>query len=109
MVGTKIAHPRDGRHKNNSPKGWMGEELYDRHENNSPKDGELNGRHGNNSPQGMDETKITRQRDRRIGQLKVGTKINCPGDGQQKITLQNNRRMESYMVDTKKIHQRMEN
>ena len=24
MIGTKIARPRDGRHKNNSPKGWMG-------------------------------------------------------------------------------------
>ena len=47
----------DGRHKNNSPKGWMGGELYGRHENNSPKTGELNGRHGNNSPQGMDDTK----------------------------------------------------
>ena len=35
MAGTKIARPRDGRHKNNSPKGWMGGELYGRHENNS--------------------------------------------------------------------------
>ena len=84
MVGTKVAHPRDGRHKNNSSKGWMGGELYGRHENNSPKAGELNGRHGKNSPQGMDDTKITRQRDRRIGQLKVGTKITPPGDGRQK-------------------------
>ena len=50
MVGTKIARPRDGRHKNNSPKGWMGEELYGRHENISPKDGESSGRHENNSP-----------------------------------------------------------
>ena len=31
MVGTKIARPRDGRHKNNSPKGWIGGELYGRH------------------------------------------------------------------------------
>ena len=69
MVGTKISCPRDGWHKNNSPKGWTGGELYGRHQNNSPKDGELNGRHGNNSPQGMDDTKITRQRDRRIGQF----------------------------------------
>ena len=51
-VGTKIARPRNGRHKNNSPKGWMGGELYDRHENNSPKAGELNGRHENNLPKG---------------------------------------------------------
>ena len=55
----------DGQHKDNSPKGWMGRELYCLHENNSPKDGKLNGRHGNNSPQGMDDTKITHQRDRR--------------------------------------------
>ena len=52
MVGTKIARPRDVRHKNNSPKGWMGGELYGRHENNSPKAGELNGRHENNFPKG---------------------------------------------------------
>ena len=52
MVGTKIIHPRDGRHKNNSPKGWTGGELYDQHENNSPKDEELNGKHENNSPKG---------------------------------------------------------
>ena len=69
MVGTKIACPRDGRHKNNSPKGWMGGELYGRHENNLPKTGELNGQHGNNSLQGMDNTRITCQRDRQIGQL----------------------------------------
>ena len=50
IVGTKIARPRDGRHKINSPKGWMGGELYGQHENNSPKTGELNGRHENNSP-----------------------------------------------------------
>ena len=65
-VSTKITRPRDGQCKNNSPKGWMGEELYGRHENNSLKDGELNGRHGNNSPQGMDDTEITRQRDGRM-------------------------------------------
>ena len=66
MVGTKIARPRDGRQKNNSPKGWMGGEFYglhenispttgelnDRHENNSPKDGESNSKHENNSPKG---------------------------------------------------------
>ena len=67
MVGTKIARSRDGRHKNNLPKGWMGGELYGWHENDSPKDGELNGCHRNNSPQEMDDTKITRQRDSRIG------------------------------------------
>ena len=41
MADTIIARPRDGRHKNNSPKGWMGGELYGRHENNSPKVEEL--------------------------------------------------------------------
>ena len=41
----------DGRHKNNSPKGWTDGELYGRHKKeNSPKDGELNDRHENNSP-----------------------------------------------------------
>ena len=64
IVSTKITRPRDGQY--NSPKGWMDGEFYDRHENNSPKDGELNGRHGNNSPQGMDDRKITRQRDGRM-------------------------------------------
>ena len=52
MVGTKIARPRHGRHKNKSPKGWMGGELYGRYENNSPKIEELNGRHENNFPNG---------------------------------------------------------
>ena len=52
MVGTKIARPRDGRHKNNSPKGWMGGELNGQHENNSPKDGESNSGHENNLPKG---------------------------------------------------------
>ena len=75
MIGTKIAHPRYRRHKNNSPKGWMGGELYGRHENNSPKDGELNGRHGNNSPQRMDDTKITHQKDGWVESYMVGTKI----------------------------------
>ena len=44
---TKITSQRDGRHKNNSPKGWMDGwmELYGRNENNSPKDGELNAWH----------------------------------------------------------------
>ena len=37
MVGTKITCPRDGRHKNNSPKGWTDGKLNGRHENNSPK------------------------------------------------------------------------
>ena len=32
-IGTKIARPRDGRHKNNSPKGWMCGELYGRYQN----------------------------------------------------------------------------
>ena len=52
MVGTKIARPRDGWHKNNSPKGWMGGELNGQHKNNSPKDGESNSMHENNSPKG---------------------------------------------------------
>ena len=52
IVSTKITHPRVGQYKNNSPKGWMGEELYGRRENNSPKTGELNGRHENNLPEG---------------------------------------------------------
>ena len=73
-----MSHPRDGRHKNNSPKGWMGRELYGRHENNSPKDGELNSRHGNNSPQGMNDTKITCQSDRRIEQLNGQHENNSP-------------------------------
>ena len=50
MVGTKIARPRDGRHKNNAPKEWMG--LNGQHENNSPKDGKSNSMHENNSPKG---------------------------------------------------------
>ena len=48
----KIARTRDGRHKKNSLKGWMSEELYGRHENNSPKTGELNSKHENNLPKG---------------------------------------------------------
>ena len=52
MVGMKIARPRDGRHKNNSPKGWMGGELNGQHENNSQKDGESNSMYENNSPKG---------------------------------------------------------
>ena len=32
IVGTKITRPRDGWHKNNSPKGWMGGELNGWHE-----------------------------------------------------------------------------
>ena len=54
MVGNKITHPRDGRHKKkkNSPKGWTDGELFGRHENNSQKVGELNGRRESNSPNG---------------------------------------------------------
>ena len=52
MIGTKIARPRDGRHKNNLPKGWMGGEANGQHENNSPKNGESNSMHENNSPNG---------------------------------------------------------
>ena len=52
MLGTKITCPRDGRHKNNSPKGWMGEELNGQHESNLPKDEESNSKHENNSPKG---------------------------------------------------------
>ena len=33
-VGTKITHPRDGRHEHNSLKGWTDGELYGRHESN---------------------------------------------------------------------------
>ena len=50
MVGTKIACPRDGQHKNNSPKGWMGGELYGGHE-------------------------ITRQKDRSVESYMVGIKV----------------------------------
>ena len=82
MVGTKIARPRDGRHKNNSPKGWMGGEFYGRHENNSPKTGELNGRHENDLPKEW-----------------MAQKKTCQRDGW----------MESYMVDIKIARQRMEN
>ena len=59
----KITRPRDGLHKNNSPKQWTDGELYGWHKKITPKDGELNGRHENNSHQGMDDTKITFQRD----------------------------------------------
>ena len=48
----KITGPRDGHHKNYSPKEWADGVLYGRHENNSPNDEELNGRHENNSPKG---------------------------------------------------------
>ena len=64
MIGTKNNSPKDGelnvRHENNSPKGctaqnnspkgWMGEELNGQQENNLPKTGEFNGRHENNLP-----------------------------------------------------------
>ena len=52
IVSTKIARPRVGQHKNNSPKGWMGAKLNGQHENISPKDGESNSKHENNSPKG---------------------------------------------------------
>ena len=68
-----MTHLRDGRYKNNSPKGWRDGELNGQHENNSPKDGKSNGRHENNfskgwtvqkkKTQGMGGTKITHQRD----------------------------------------------
>ena len=54
MVGTKIARPRDGRHKNNSPKGWSGGALYGRHEITREKDGWVESY--------MVGTKITHQR-----------------------------------------------
>ena len=65
MLGTKITCPRDVRHKNNSPKGWMGGELHGLHETILPKTGELNGRHENNSI--YISTKITHPR---VGQYK---------------------------------------
>ena len=52
IVSTQITRPRVGQYKNNSPKGWMGEELNGQHENNSQKDGESNSKHENNSPKG---------------------------------------------------------
>ena len=61
IVRTKMTRPRVGQYKNNSPKV-----------------GELNGRHGNNSHQGMDDTKIIRQRDKRIGQLNGRHENNSP-------------------------------
>ena len=54
MVGTKIARPRDGRRRNNSPKGWMGGELYGRHEITREKDGWMES--------SMVSTKTTHQR-----------------------------------------------
>ena len=51
IVGTKITRPRVGQCKNKSPKGWMGGELMIGTKNNSLK------------TEGMDGTKITRQRD----------------------------------------------
>ena len=50
IVSTKITLLRVAQYKNNSPKEWMGGELYGRHENNLTKTGELNGWHENNSP-----------------------------------------------------------
>ena len=58
--------------------------------NNSPKNGELNGRHGNNSSQGMDDTKTTRKRDRRIGQLNGRHENNLPKDGKSNSKHKNN-------------------
>ena len=34
MVGTKITHPIDGWHKNNSPKGWVEGKFLGRHRDN---------------------------------------------------------------------------
>ena len=53
MVDTKITLPRNGRHKNHSPKGWTDGKLNGWQQNNSSKrwtDGELNGWQKNNSP-----------------------------------------------------------
>ena len=36
-IDTKITLPRNGRHKNHSPKGWTDGKLNGWHENNSPK------------------------------------------------------------------------
>ena len=63
MVGTKIALPKDGRHKNNSPKGGT--------------DGEFFGRYEKKLAQLMDGTKITRQRDGQRESLLVDTEITC--------------------------------
>ena len=55
MVGTKITRPRDGWHKNNSPKGRTGGELYMVGTKiTRPRDG----RHKNNSPKGMDGWRV---------------------------------------------------
>ena len=52
IVSTKITRPRVGQYNNNSPKGWIGEELNGQHENNLSKDGESSSKHENNSPKG---------------------------------------------------------
>ena len=52
IVSTKITRPRVGQHNNNSPKGWMGEELNGQHENNLSKDGGSSSKHENNSLKG---------------------------------------------------------
>ena len=46
--------------------------------------------------------------DRRMENGIFGTKITRPRDGKHKITHQRNGRMESYMIVTKIIRQRME-
>ena len=53
-VSTKVTRQRVGQYNcyNNSPKGWIGEELIGQHGNNSLKDGESNSKHENNSPKG---------------------------------------------------------
>ena len=56
MVGTKMTRPRTAQ------KTLQNDGCYMVGTKNSPKDGELNGRYGNKSAQGMDDTKIARQR-----------------------------------------------
>ena len=68
MVGTKITRPRNGRHKNNSPKGWT--------------DGKLNGRHDLTVLIDGWQKKVTRQGDGRVESYMVGTKRNSPKDGE---------------------------
>ena len=68
MVGTKITCPRNGRHKNNSPKGMDGWKVKWPARPNFPK--------------GRMAEKITRQRDGRVESYMVGTKRNSPKDGE---------------------------
>ena len=78
MPGTKIARPRDGRHKSNSPKGWMVGELYGLHENISPKSGELNGRHENNSPKDEESHSKHENNSQKTGELNGRHENNLP-------------------------------